>query len=146
MINRILVPIDGSAHSKKALDFACELAAKFDAELNLLNVGEARPAEQTMVMGSSHFTVPLDHTEAIDAGRTITDAATEIVENKGLLVTNADVVIGSAANKILETVETSDIDTIVMGSRGLSDLKGLLLGSVSHKVGHLAKCTCISVR
>lgn len=146
MIKKLLVPVDGSAHSKKALEFACEIAAKFGAELNLLNVGEVRAAEQTMVMGSAHFTVPLDHQEVIDAGRTITDAATEIVEKKGLAVANANVVIGSPANKILESVETSDIDTIVMGSRGLSDLKGLLVGSVSHKVGHLAKCTCISVR
>jgi len=146
MIKKILVPIDGSTHSKKALEFASELAAKFDAELNLLNVGENSATEQTMVMGSSHFTVPLDNAKVIEAGRTITDAATEIIKKKGILIANADVVIGSPANKILEAAESNEIDTIVMGSRGLSDLKGLLVGSVSHKVGHLAKCTCISVR
>ena len=37
-------------------------------------------------------------------------------------------------------------DAIVMGSRGLSDIKGLFLGSVSHKVSHLAECTCITVK
>ena len=38
------------------------------------------------------------------------------------------------------------VDAIVIGSRGLSDIKGLFLGSVSHKVGHLAECTCITVK
>jgi len=37
-------------------------------------------------------------------------------------------------------------DMIVMGSRGVSDLKGLVMGSVSHKVMQLAPCTCVSVR
>ena len=76
----------------------------------------------------------------------MTAAATEIVEKQGLDVAGSEVVVGSAANEILEFADRHNIDGIVMGSRGLSDFKGLLLGSVSHKVGHLAKCTCITVR
>ena len=37
-------------------------------------------------------------------------------------------------------------DLIVVGSRGLSDLKGMLIGNVSHKLIQLAKCTCIAVK
>ena len=38
------------------------------------------------------------------------------------------------------------VDLIVVGTRGLSDLKGLLMGSVSHKLGQLSKVTCITVK
>ena len=146
MIKKILVPVDGSEYSKKALEFACEIASGFSSELYLLNVREGVATERTMVMGSSHVTVPLDQDDAISAGRTVTAAATEIVEKQGLDVAGSEVVVGSAANEILEFADRHNIDGIVMGSRGLSDFKGLLLGSVSHKVGHLAKCTCITVR
>ena len=53
---------------------------------------------------------------------------------------------GDPTRCILASAEAHGADLIVMGSRGLGDLQGLLLGSVSHKVGHLAKCTCITVR
>ncbi len=41
---------------------------------------------------------------------------------------------------------SSKADVIVMGSRGLGHIKGMLMGSVSHKVNHLAECTCITVK
>lgn len=146
MIDSILVPIDGSAHSKKALEYASKIASRFSADISLVNVREGVATEQTMVMGSSHVTVPLDIEEARSAGKAITDAATELIKKNGLEVARADILVGSAANRILETAALHDVDTIIMGSRGLSDLKGLLMGSVSHKVGHLATCTCIIVR
>jgi len=53
--------------------------------------------------------------------------------------------MGSPADVILEEAERLGVDAIVMGSRGLSDVKGLLVGSVSHKVLHAAKCTVVTV-
>jgi nucleotide-binding universal stress UspA family protein len=53
---------------------------------------------------------------------------------------------GNAAEKILETANNKGIDTIVLGSRGLSAAKEFLLGSMSHKVSHHAKCTVVIVR
>ena len=53
---------------------------------------------------------------------------------------------GDPARVIIEYAEQHDIDMIVIGSRGLGDLKGMLLGSVSHKVAHLAECSCITVK
>ena len=54
--------------------------------------------------------------------------------------------VGDPAAAILEVAKGRKADLIVMGSRGLGDLQGLLLGSVSHKVGHLADRTCITVK
>ena len=48
--------------------------------------------------------------------------------------------MGTASKKILEFAKKQEIDLIIIGSKGNSDLKGYLLGGVSHKVAGLAKC------
>jgi nucleotide-binding universal stress UspA family protein len=53
---------------------------------------------------------------------------------------------GDPAATILRLAKGLDVDMIVLGSRGLGDVKGLLMGSVSHKVAHLAECTCVAVK
>lgn len=53
---------------------------------------------------------------------------------------------GDPADVILRLVGTGAMDLVVMGRRGLGDLGGLLLGSVSHKVSHLADCPCLTVK
>lgn len=52
---------------------------------------------------------------------------------------------GDPVRVILDTAKKRDVDAIVMGSRGLSDLGGVVIGSVSHKVSHAAKCRVITV-
>jgi nucleotide-binding universal stress UspA family protein len=54
--------------------------------------------------------------------------------------------VGQPARTIVHVAEQLEVDCIVMGSRGLGDFEGLLLGSVSHKVASLAKCTCVTVK
>ena len=58
----------------------------------------------------------------------------------------AVVVEGDPAQKIVEVARSRQVDAIVMGSRGLGDLQGLLLGSVSHKVAHTAPSSCVIIR
>jgi nucleotide-binding universal stress UspA family protein len=52
---------------------------------------------------------------------------------------------GDPARIILELAKSEKADLIVIGSRGLSDLEGLVFGSTSHKVTHLAPCSCLTV-
>ena len=59
---------------------------------------------------------------------------------------DACVAEGNAANEIVATAESIGADMIFLGSRGLGDAKGLLVGSVSHKVMNLAPCTCVAVK
>jgi nucleotide-binding universal stress UspA family protein len=54
--------------------------------------------------------------------------------------------VGDPASTILSVAKNQGIDLIVMGSRGLGNLKGLLLGSGSHKVSQLSQCTCVTVK
>ena len=147
MIRKILVPVDGSEHSRTALEFACELSEKFDARLSVVHVVKDEAAERTvMVLGSSHVTLPAEPETIKAAGQAVIDAARKLTEEHGCRLASADSVSGSPAKEILAAVDDGSIDTIVMGSRGLGDIGGLLLGSVSHKVSHLARCTCIVVR
>jgi nucleotide-binding universal stress UspA family protein len=53
---------------------------------------------------------------------------------------------GDPAAAILNVAKEERADIIVMGRRGLGDLAGLLLGSVSHNVTHLAECACLTVK
>ena len=53
---------------------------------------------------------------------------------------------GDPTKRILEEANRCAVDVIVMGTRGLSDLQGLVMGSVAHKVTHAAGCTVVTVR
>ena len=65
---------------------------------------------------------------------------------RGVDVVETLVVEGDPAERVLQVARDREADMIVMGSRGVSDLRGLLLGSVSHKVCHLAECSCVVVK
>ena len=145
MIKRILAPVDGSEHSKKALELACDLAGKYGARLYLLHVSLTPAAKHTLVLGGSTITVDASREEIVQAGHKVMESAKKIAAEHGCKDPKTDIVGGPAAQCILEHARENDVDMIVMGSRGLSDLKGLLLGSVSHKVSHLAECTCVTV-
>jgi len=53
---------------------------------------------------------------------------------------------GSPAERILNAEEHENADMIVMGSRGIGKWADMVMGSVSHKVSHLSKCTCVAVK
>lgn len=63
-------------------------------------------------------------------------------------ITNFETMIrrGPPARTIVQTAKKKDVEAIVLGTRGLGDVEGFFLGSVSHKVNALADCTCITVR
>jgi nucleotide-binding universal stress UspA family protein len=146
MSRTILVPVDGSDHSKKALDFAAELAAELGAKLSLLNVVQSLPHDRTLVLGAAAITVHMSPEELKDVGAKVLDAAKAQAEEDGVKQVDTAVVLGDPAYEIVEKAKALDAYMVVLGSRGLSDLAGLFMGSVSHKVLHLAPCTCVVVR
>ena len=74
------------------------------------------------------------------------ERAENTAREKGVKTVEARLQEGDPAHEILTCAKTENADLIVMGSRGLGGLKGLLMGSVSQKVSHLAECTCVSVK
>ena len=146
MIKNILVPVDGSVHSKKALEFACELAKMFESELRLLHVVQPPVSTQTMVVCGSAVTTEVSREDLEEIGHNMIEAALQITSNHDCTKVETQVEAGPPAQHILDAAKKHHVDLIVMGSRGLSDIAGLLLGSVSHKVTHLAECSCVTIR
>jgi len=79
-------------------------------------------------------------------GHRLVEEARVRVRGRGVEDIETMVEEGDPATRILATAKNKDADLIVLGSRGLSDLEGLLMGSVSHKVSQMAECTCITVK
>jgi len=146
MISNILIPVDGSEHSKKALELGGDLARKYGAAVHLAHITESPVQEHTMALGGAALTLNASPEELKEAGSKAVEFATEYLQNHGIKNVTSEVTGGNPAHRIVESAKEVHADMIVMGSRGLSDLAGLLVGSVSHKVTNMAPCTCITVR
>jgi nucleotide-binding universal stress UspA family protein len=146
MISNILIPVDGSEHSRKALQLGCDLAAKYGAAVHLIHVTETPVREYTMALGGAALTLRASPEQLKQAGSKALEYGREYALNHGVKEVTTEVQGGSPAQRIVESAKETHADMIVMGSRGLSDLAGLLVGSVSHKVTNMAPCTCITVR
>lgn len=151
MIRKILVAIDGSEHAWKALDLASELAKGHQAELIVLHVLAHEPVPEALRTYAEVEGLPVEEEAArFRYGRTLGDALTREAQDRaragGVAAVEARTAEGKPATVIVETAKAERADMIVMGSRGLSEPRALLLGSVSHKVAHLAPCTCVTVK
>jgi nucleotide-binding universal stress UspA family protein len=172
VLKKILVPVDGSNHSIKAVELAAELATKFDAEVILLHVllrghipaglRKALDVElsPTRVKPDNLVVIPQEIMARVEDKKAATLSADalefiakhflsrvkQICKNAGVKKISERVEEGNPTRHILNIAAASRVDMIIMGSRGLSELKGLLVGSVSSKVQHLCTCTCVTVK
>ena len=144
MFSRILGALDGSEYSLKALGFAIDLAKKYQSQLVLVHVVMRQiyainPPEAGILAG----TAIVRELEA--EGKAILAKGEETVKAQGLLV-EARMRQGVPAEELLRAAVDEKVDLIVLGSRGLSQVRAFLLGSVSDKVSHHAKCPVLIVR
>ncbi|MCG6657397.1 universal stress protein [Halomonas campisalis] len=146
MFNSILVPVDGSEHAQKALSVACQLAKQADATLHLLHIPEELSHETTLVWGIGAIAIEASREERNDVGKQVVEKAAEAARQQGASKVETVIGQGDPARTIISEARKRGVDAIVMGSRGLSDLKGFVVGSVSHKVSHAASCSVITVR
>lgn len=146
-MRKILLAVDGSEHSARAATFAGELSRKLGASVVVLNVvNEARMMTPSVVAEYAElenaYITQRDLLESIGTDL-IAQAAARVTEAGGD-VDHQKVMVGSAPHSIASYAESVGADCIVMGRRGLGDLKGLLMGSVSHRVGQLSDLTLIT--
>lgn len=137
MFERILLAVDGSEHSAKAVPVAADLARRYGGEVVVLHVREHE-------LGWGADIDVETSREAIDLVdgivRTLKDEGTNV---RGEVVR---VPLGQTPRAILEASKDERADLVVMGTRGLSDWGRLLMGSVAHKVVHLAEMPVLVVR
>jgi len=147
MALKVLVGMDGSDPSFRALEFAIDFCGRFGAPLDILHVAPNRapPAVLRNFASSEHMA---EQGGAIYQmiGEGILETALHTAHQAGLAEVRQALSFGEPARCIVEYADRHRIDVIVVGSRGLSELRGLLLGSVSLKVSTHAHCTCIVVR
>lgn len=146
MFASLLVAVDGSENAKKALGIACQLARPNDAHLHILHIPESLAHETTLVWGIG--AIPLESSRDVleDAGRQVIEQAEADARGQGVTKVTPHLSRGDPSRTILNEADRLGVDAIVLGSRGLGDLAGFVMGSVSHKVTHSAKCTVITVR
>jgi len=130
-MTKILVPVDGSEHSLRAIRHALARAAAGGAEIHLLNVQPAMPQAVTTFVDRA--AVDDYHREQGTAelaqARAVLDKAGAKYQSK--------IAIGAPAEAIASYAEENACDEIVMGARGLGAVLNLLLGSTTTKLLHL---------
>jgi nucleotide-binding universal stress UspA family protein len=136
MMRTILVPWDGSEHSRRALDFLLKLLKEQTAaEVHLLNVQHGA-AVLDRIAGGRPSEIQRTEGPATEAGRKVLDSGVKALAAAGVPHV-ARVVVGDAPHEIVEYAKTHHADAIVMGTRGLGTVGTLVLGSTAHKVLHL---------
>ena len=147
----ILVPLDGSEYSKRALDEAIEISKRLDSEINLLTVVTAPASSPTIAL--SGVVRGKGATKAIDAyvKKALGEATGFMQEcaaycqNKGVKA-SYKVVAENPAKAILDYAKKNNNDLIIMGSQGLRGIKKIkVLGSVSRQILENASCPVVIV-
>ena len=138
-IKNILVPVDHSACSEQALDYACELATKLDAKVHLLTV-IGIPAYGVPELGVG-VTAPMIETMVVDNQR-----AVDTLAKTRPAVSQALVRVGDARDVILQNIDELKADLVVMGTHGRRGLSRALLGSVAEMVVRTSPVPVLTVR
>lgn len=137
MFKTILLATDGSEGAERAMPYAVDLASKYDSKLVLVHVDERIAAKGDM---------PSVHPNEQRIQDQIKAKAEELTAGGiDASVEYATVILGGPAHTIVEIADRVSADLIVTGTRGHSSVAGLLVGSVAHRLLHIAKRPVLAV-
>jgi len=142
MLSKILVPVDGSENSFRALEHAIFLSKKIEgAQTTVTHIIEDPPSVyiySPKVMEKVREDYKSESAKILERCK---DMA-----NKGGINIHTVIIEGDPASKIIGYSEMEKFDIIIIGSRGMGHFKEMILGSISNKVLHHAKCSVMVVR
>lgn len=139
--NRILVAIDGSKMSNKALKAALQIARERYSKVGVIHV------EKNVMISENMTTDSIDeiYSKINNEADSLFNEARSLAESEELEI-DTHYVMGDPAVQIVKTAEQGNYQLIVMGSRGLGAIKGIVMGSVSYKVLQLSQCPVLIIK
>ncbi len=145
MFKKILVPVDGSEGSWRALANAIEIGEKFASELLVINVIQPYNNAALLAMPGGSSMLSNNASEMEEIGDKVLEMAKEKVGGYANPVEYC-MEVGHPSERIIAAAKKSECDAIVLGSRGLSGIAEFFLGSVSSKVSQYASVPVLIVK
>lgn len=142
-ISKILLPFDGSDHSVNAARYALDLAKLYKAHVTIVHCYEEWTTTTTEIYTTNSLIAEIRANRKEEA-ENILKRAEGIFEKQGVeyLLETVD---GSPGETLAKRAKSKEFDLIIMGSHGHSDIAGLFLGSVTHKVLNTIYCPVLVV-
>ena len=135
---KILVPLDGSKYSEKALQRACEIVDAFDSEIILLYVVE-KSIPINLLDRKEYLTILRRF------GKKTLDKANNVLLKKGITA-KTFLKEGKIASEIEKVVKKEKCNLIIVGNKGLGSVTRFLLGSVSNKLAQSSSCSLLIIK
>jgi universal stress protein A len=142
-LKRILVPVDFSPLSKKALHYAARMAQEFGAEVNIFHVVEP---EIPPAFDGYMIAPPAISTGASDSCTGQLKGLVNLVRKAGVEQVKSTARTGFAAFEIVEAAKDLDVDLIVIATHGYTGWKHFTIGSTAERVVRAAPCPVLVVR
>lgn len=149
-LQRVLLTTDGSLNSQEAAECLAKFPLPDKTQVQVLHVltrseVPVLPRSGSLMAGAENWEALIPSPELqIKAGQAILDETLKRLRSSRITVKSI-LTVGPIAEKILETVESQQIDLIVAGSRGLSAVKAWMLGSVSRSLIYYSKCSILII-
>jgi len=142
-INKVLVPVDFSDHSKSALAYAAEIASSYRAQLQLLHIIEETTHPAYSLSGKSS---KIDLVPGIEED--YRKKIRQMIQETGISPEGTEIIInsGQAALEIIKFADENLSDLIVIATHGLTGIERFLLGSVTEKVVRVAPCPVFTIK
>jgi nucleotide-binding universal stress UspA family protein len=145
MFKKILIPVDGSEGSWRALEQAVVLGEKFESTIIVANVIQPYNNAALLAIPLDHSTVQQGNSELEKIGDKVLEMAQEKMANYPHAV-EYSLEVGHPSERIIALSKKTECDAIVLGSRGLSGIAEFFLGSVSSKVAQYASVPVLIVK
>lgn len=145
MFKTILVPVDGSANARRAVEAAAELVKCHRASVILLHVIPDEPLPKELMKMIASGEINESHMGLLrDSAEIILQEAKETLRAAGVMEDKCEYILGDPASQIIEYAQTNEVDLIVIGHRGLGAQLNML-GSVTRKLINITKISCLII-